>query len=420
MSQNPIELIGAIFNYAEQEEGTPAELAQSEGLTFVAMDARAFSAFRGGALGDEWVVSRKLNGEFPELNGWPDTGWRFQDEKKAKDAYQKMRAHVMAKLPGAEAQDDRGPERRLHDPEHASGEAFVIDGEEALYLSCDRATEARILEMLTDRLEAYSTRGAAPQKYASYSTQIAPHLIGVGGDGDLAEHVVVAFTPADEQALIAAGLTESVRETDLKPFQLEIPSGILVIAWGRIDGAAYPEAAIVEQLGENSAGPLATPLDDASDGPLAWAIRVRPGTYAVALRWLQTEEGISAMALSHVEAKPLWADQFPRRAAPAPKPAAANAQNAAAMMQQAMAAQAALAGGGGGDPDPVVFAGQPLAKLSDYVKLMKGMQAGDMMGALNAAGIDMMGYGQAAGAWGTKMATDPSLMAKYMAMMSRA
>jgi len=82
-------------------------------------------------------------------------------------------------------------------------------------------------------------------------------------------------------------------------------------------------------------------------------------------------------------------------------------------------AQAAAARGPQGDPDPVVFPGQRVAKLSDYVGIMKRMQTGDMMGALGAYGLDMMSWGQVASSWGTKMAADPNLTQKFAAMMAQ-
>jgi hypothetical protein len=91
----------------------------------------------------------------------------------------------------------------------------------------------------------------------------------------------------------------------------------------------------------------------------------------------------------------------------------------AAEMQKAQAAQQQIAQGGGGDPDPVVFPGQRVAKLSDYVGIMKGMQTGNMMGALQAYGLDMMSYAQVATAWGQKLGADPVLNAKFAAMMAR-
>ena len=88
-------------------------------------------------------------------------------------------------------------------------------------------------------------------------------------------------------------------------------------------------------------------------------------------------------------------------------------------MRKAQAAQQQLASGGGGDPDPTVFPGQAVAKLSDYVGLMKRMQGGDFNGALAAYGLDMGTYMQVMQAWGTKLGVDPSLNAKFGQMMAQ-
>jgi hypothetical protein len=87
-------------------------------------------------------------------------------------------------------------------------------------------------------------------------------------------------------------------------------------------------------------------------------------------------------------------------------------------MAQAQQAQHAIAQGDAGEPDPLVFPGQKVAKLSDYVGILKGMQRGDMMGALGRYGLDMMSYGQVATAWGAKMAADPLLTEKFSRMMN--
>lgn len=86
-------------------------------------------------------------------------------------------------------------------------------------------------------------------------------------------------------------------------------------------------------------------------------------------------------------------------------------------MAKAQEAQTALAEGNAGDPDPVVFPGQPVAKLSDYVTMLKLMQGGDFNGALARYGLDMMTYSQVAQAWGVKLAADPTLNAKFAQMM---
>jgi tetratricopeptide (TPR) repeat protein len=85
-------------------------------------------------------------------------------------------------------------------------------------------------------------------------------------------------------------------------------------------------------------------------------------------------------------------------------------------MAQAQEAQR-LAAAPDADPDPVVFPGQRVARLSDYVRIMKGMQSGNMMGALSQYGLDIMSYGQVAQAWSAKMAADPVLTEKFSKMM---
>jgi tetratricopeptide (TPR) repeat protein len=86
-------------------------------------------------------------------------------------------------------------------------------------------------------------------------------------------------------------------------------------------------------------------------------------------------------------------------------------------MAQAQQAQRAFDEGGTGDADPEVFPGQPVARLSDYVAILKGMQQGDMMGALARYGLDVMSYGSVASAWGAKLAADPVLTEKFSRMM---
>ena len=88
---------------------------------------------------------------------------------------------------------------------------------------------------------------------------------------------------------------------------------------------------------------------------------------------------------------------------------------------QASAAAAAqpMAAGQGGDPDPEVFPGHPIARLSQYVGLMKAMQSGGMMDALHRYGLDMGGYTTAAQAWGIKLAAEPMMSAKFSELMSR-
>jgi hypothetical protein len=71
-----------------------------------------------------------------------------------------------------------------------------------------------------------------------------------------------------------------------------------------------------------------------------------------------------------------------------------------------------------GEGDPIVFPGQRVAKLSDYVRLMRGAQSGDMMGALEREGLGLDDYARVAQAWGQRLASDPDLSARFVRLMS--
>lgn len=408
-------LLGTLSNF-DPRAATPLDLAH-QGTVFVAMDARLHALFSGGTPEGQWKVARRVHGDLP-LNPWPNTGWRFSDEASARTAYQTLRQHVLSRLPGVQPVDDRSPRRGLVDPGAAWAEAFLLNGKEVLFLYCDRLTEAKALTGITDRLQSFTVAGSDGRKGAVYSTQTAPHVVAIApGQGGLVEQVLVAFTPGQEHEAVAAGLVES--ELDTKPFEIEVPSGILVLAWGRFDGRGWvggagqdPAAVLADLIGNSVARPLPTPWTSTPDAPHAWGLRVRPGKYRVGLRFLETEGGgISGMAMSHTEVASLWPDLGGGASSQGPSLAAAAAAS--------QAAAARLAAGADGDADPLVFPGQPLARLSDYVRLMKAMQSGDMNGALRAAGLDMASYGAAAGAWGTRMAADAVLMNKFAAMMAK-
>jgi tetratricopeptide (TPR) repeat protein len=91
----------------------------------------------------------------------------------------------------------------------------------------------------------------------------------------------------------------------------------------------------------------------------------------------------------------------------------------AAEMARAQTAQQQLAAAVAADLDPMVFPGGKVPRLSDYVALMKQMQGGNMMGALAALGLDFVGYGQVAQAWGQKLAADPVLNARFAELMAQ-
>ncbi len=70
------------------------------------------------------------------------------------------------------------------------------------------------------------------------------------------------------------------------------------------------------------------------------------------------------------------------------------------------------------DPDDVVvFPGQRVGRLSDYVRLQKGIKAGNLNGTLQALGIDMGSYAQVSMAWGQRIAADADLAIRFQRRM---
>ena len=88
-----------------------------------------------------------------------------------------------------------------------------------------------------------------------------------------------------------------------------------------------------------------------------------------------------------------------------------------AEMEKAQAADNMV--GDGGDLDEVVFPGGKVPKLSDYVKIMKAMQKGDMNGALQPYFLTMMDWGTVAMQWGQKFAGNPVLNNKFAKLMAQ-
>lgn len=67
--------------------------------------------------------------------------------------------------------------------------------------------------------------------------------------------------------------------------------------------------------------------------------------------------------------------------------------------------------------DPEIFPGQPIARLSDYVKIIKGMQSGNL-GVISDYGMDMMQYAVASQSWAMKL-MDPKISQKFTELMSK-
>jgi hypothetical protein len=72
------------------------------------------------------------------------------------------------------------------------------------------------------------------------------------------------------------------------------------------------------------------------------------------------------------------------------------------------------------EDDPVLFPGERLCKLSDFVRLQRAAMSGDFMGALAREGIDPGYYGTMSVKLAHRIQSDPALAMRQARMMMRA
>ncbi len=68
--------------------------------------------------------------------------------------------------------------------------------------------------------------------------------------------------------------------------------------------------------------------------------------------------------------------------------------------------------------EPELFPGQPLPRLTDYVRLMRGLQADEVEAALQDAGLSLETYPAAAERWGKALAGDAALAKRFEELMA--
>jgi hypothetical protein len=416
-----LRIVGRVHNFVTHAAATPFEQIHKEGLVFIAMDGRSYPYWGGDVMRGQWMLRRIAHHKLVELQPWPETGWLFADENAARNAYHTVRQHILERLPGVQVHPDKSEDRELVDPEVAWAEAFYWEGGEAVFLAVDRTNDVIATTLTSMHTTQFSNPEGPSTRNACFSTHTTGAFVAIGiDDKGVPDHVVLVSSPGEEGALIEAGLPNAQPDGMSEPFDLDVPSGLMILAWGRVAGAplfqasqGHDPAIVIQGFLQNLvARPVPTALDARAVGPLAFALRVNPGVYEVNHWILGTEDGMSMMVMSRRGAPPFQPGAF----APSSPPVAyAQSQPpqqaifAPSVPPQAFAPAA--------PSDPEVFPGKRLGRLSEYVALMRGMQSGDFAGALARAGLDMAGYAQVAQAWGAALAEDPELGARYNEMM---
>lgn len=366
-----------------------------QGIPVVAMDARAFPRWRGAEPGDTWMLRRQAT---PDLGvePWPVSATTLTGEDAAKDAYDRCRRHLLAVARGLAARDTRESNEGLMVPEAAWSECFLRGDQEVAWLSVDRATEALALAArvgLTAEVPLIDGLRGAAWRPGDEALQCAIVTSTMGEPDGVA--LVAGLPSGQDFAGELPGRWE--HPTASVSGILDVASGWLVVAWGRASGrcvgdavAAHGEegwmASCVED--ERAAVALPTGLEAQAGGPAAWLLRVRPGTWRVSHHHgAAGDERAQCLVLAHT-ASTGWQpaatlhDPAPRDSIPVD-----------------------------GARDREVFPGQPVARVSEYVLMVRGLRAdrAKRKETLAALGIELSDFGEVMQRWTRAMMDDHAL-----------
>ncbi len=370
-------------------------IRHDQGIPVIAMDARAFPRWRGSEPGDTWVLRRQAIADLG-VEPWPVPATTMTGEDAAKDAYDRCRRHLLSAVRGLTAKDTRETNEGLMVPDAAWSECFLRGEQEVAWLSVDRATEALGLasrvgvtaEMpLTDGLRGVAWRPADEALQCAIVTSTMGEPDGVA---------VVAGLPSG-QTFVGELPGRWEHRTASVGGILDVASGWLVLSWARVSGrcvgdlvAAHGDeawmAACVED--ERAAVSLSTGLEAQAGGPVTWLVRVRPGTWRVSHHYATVgAERAQCLLLTHSAStgwRPAAAlhDAPPRDSMPDVTPS-----------------------------DREVFPGQAVARVSEYVLMVRGLRAdrAKRKETLAALGIDLGDFGEVMQRWTRAMMDDHGL-----------
>lgn len=371
-------------------------IRHDQGIPVVAMDARAFPRWRGSEPGDTWVLRRQAIADLG-VEPWPVPATTMTGEDAAKDAYDRCRRHLLSAVRGLAAKDTRETNEGLMVPDAAWSECFLKGEQEVAWLSVDRATEAL---------------GLASRVALTAEMPLTDGLRGVAwrpGDEALQCAIVTSTMGEPDGVALVAGVPSGQTFSGELPGRWEhhtgsvggivdVASGWLVVSWARVSGRCVGElvathgedawmAACVED--ERAAVSLPTGLESQAGGPVAWLVRVRPGTWRVAHHYGTVgDERAQCLLLTH-SASAGWG---PSATLHEPPP------------RDSMPADA-------GPSDREVFPGQPVARVSEYVRMVRGLRAdrAKRKETLSSLGIELGDFGEVMQRWTRAMMDDHGL-----------
>ncbi|MEZ4408294.1 MAG: hypothetical protein R3A52_17725 [Polyangiales bacterium] len=382
----PLERAGKVVVHVPAGEGDTVGWFHQAGVPMVLLDADALAGWSGGRPGDRWVLRRRAR---VPVEPWPDAETVFADAGEALRAYERARAHLREKLPGAVLRDARA-ETTLLDPEGAHAETFAQGDAEVAWISVDRITEALLLATTTEMARGVTVDGRRGLCFRPVGEDgsVALSLSGAAGPEALALYALPE--PGDDPV---EPLFTGRWKPQGDPIPVDFASGVAVVLWAAVPGEGVrhalgdddPRAALERLLGARHHAVVPTRWDAAAGGPVVMAVRARPGRWEA--RLYTSGSGAVAsrcLALHHVEA-PEW---VPGVAATAP----------ATLSDRFLQ---------GGDDDPVLLPGERYAKLSEIVSLMRRAKQGPRKEFLESEGLDGAALGDILGRFARALAAHP-------------
>lgn len=374
-----------------------AGVRHDQGVPVIAMDARVFPRWRGADPGEAWVLRHRATAGLG-VEPWPVPEGTICGEEAAKDAYERCRRHLLCAAPGLASRDTRSTDDGLMAPDAAWSECFLRGDEAAAWLSLDRSTDAL---------------GLAGRVALTAEVSLPEGLRGAAwrpGDAALQCAIVTSTMGEPDGVAVAAGMPSGQtfagelagrweRGTGSATQAVDVSSGWLVLAWARASGRCVADvtaargedgwmAACLED--ERAAVALPTGLEAQAGGPVAWLLRVRPGTWRVTHHHGTLGDARTQCYVLAHSASGGWQpaaelhDPAPRDSTP---------------------------GGVAGMRDREVFPGQPVAKVSEYVRMVRGLRSDEAQRkeALTALGLELGDFGEVMQRWTRAMMEDHGL-----------
>lgn len=318
-----LEVMGTMAGQPAQTVPDPVISGYERCGLFVAGDASVIRSYSGIAPGCRWLCHAQGT-LLSQVEGWPlepsgQMGDSFHSEEEARAYYLALRNHALGLVPGLVAQDTR-QHFSLSSPS-GYAESFWLNQQEVLRLLCDQLTDMQAFLGKTDHVSTFSPQARSEPGtplLVTFSSQSDIHNLAVArGPTGAADHVVIVYSERHlPEPTITGGMTGAQRIARLDQTGITIPTGVLVVMWGRFSGQEVlgfedqtaPQRSLSERLQGNVAIPLRVDSEASRrlGAAAAYAVKTEPGHYQLACYELSTQlyGSFTCCAISRAGAEP--------------------------------------------------------------------------------------------------------------------